>query len=319
MGTTRRVRNRAVLAVAALVATACGGAEVDELIPSADPQDATGDADEPPGSSDDATAAADDAAAADDLDGAASRSADDHADGAAEGSGDDSDAASAAEVEDDEPGVAVCTSDDTQLSPGVPDAATRVEQASGDLTGDGIDDTVATYAIGEGDDAVFLLRVETATGYVVEASLDDAAAMAPVGPLGVADVGPAQGVAMVVEASGAAGVNVALWGLHDHGEGACALRPVTVPDHTVERTFGVGGTTGHASGLRCEDVSGDGGDELVVVTAERADDGYDWRETAWRWPGAGALEHVATDEGSVAELEELDGGLGLGCPGVEAP
>lgn len=236
---------------------------------------------------------------------------------------DDADAEDDAEAEDEAEPVAAneadCSDADTELGPGLPDVAESVEQTTGDLLGDGQPDQVTTYAIGSGDDAVYLLRVETSSGYVVEASLDDATSHAPVRPLGTASIGGTREVALVVETVGASAVNVGLWALHDFDEQPCALARVTIPDHTTEPTFAVGGTVGHASGLSCGDADGDGASELVVVTAESEDgESYDWSESAWRWPGAGELAHVGEEAGTESP-EELDARMGLNCPSVDAP
>lgn len=212
-------------------------------------------------------------------------------------------------------GQAACTGADSALEPGVPDQAERVEQATGDLTGDGNDDTIITYAVGDG---VFMLRFETASGYVVEASLDDASEVAPVQPLGAASIGGDREVAWVLESTGASGVNVGLWALHEQDDHPCALLPVTIPDHTADRTFSIGGTASGFSALACGDATGDGSSELRVLRAEAAgDDQFTYQTSAWSWDGAGALTFVTGDEGTVDDPAALDDGQWTHCDGVD--
>lgn len=227
---------------------------------------------------------------------------------------DDTDAGEDAAVAADAP----CSAEDTNLQPEPPENAQDVRQAAGDLLGDGRTDQVLTYAVDTGDDRSHWLRLVTDTGYVVELPLDDASSMAPVQPLGITSIGADREVAFVVEGSGTAGVNVGLWALHD-ASGPCQPARVSLPDHTAGPTFHVGATQQRASGLTCGDVHGDGRPELVVTEAERADgDGYDWRQSAWHWPGGGELQFVEDDQGTVDDLDELEG-LELDCPTVETP
>ncbi len=336
MSNVDRFRSIAVLAGAALVLSACGvgdlvglGSGSDDAGEGLDPadvdavfggdEDATDDED--PGDED--LALEDDEPSEDDApsdgddggdDGRDDEGVDDATvDDADEGDAGD-DAAGTAQVE------AACTDADTNLEPGVPADAERVEQASGDLLGDGQDDTIYTYAVGDADSPTFLLRIEAASGFVVEAPLDDAAAIADVRPLGAASFGGDRDVAFVIENSGASGINVGLWALHDQPDAPCALLPVTIPDHTVSRTFAVGGSTGHASNLACRDFTGDGATELIVTEAEADGDGhYDWRQSAWSWHDGGELLDAGLAEGTVADLADLGDQLGADCPGVDLP
>jgi hypothetical protein len=214
--------------------------------------------------------------------------------------------------------AAPCTAADTGLDAALPPEAERVEQAAGDLTGDGQADQIITYAIGSGADSIFYLRVVTASGYVVERELDEASAMAPVAPLGAAALGGDREVTFVLESSGASGFNVALFGLHDWDDDPCALLPVTIPDHTVPRAFPVGGSVGQASGLGCDEVGGQ--PALLVTTAQQNAGGeHDWHQTSWRWFDAGALEFVDEDSTVVASGDTLPGVGEVACPGVAAP
>lgn len=220
-----------------------------------------------------------------------------------------------------EPVEAPCTADDTMLEPEPPPIAERVEEATGDLTGDGHPDRIITYAIVAGEHVNFFLRFVAASGYVVEVPLDDVREITPLRPLGAAAIGSAREVAFVLEGSGAAAAGVSLWALHDLEGQPCALMRVTIPDHTISPLFPVGGTVGSASGLACDDIDGSGTDELVVRSLTPSEDDpdgwYDWSEQAWSWPGAGELQFVGEDSGR-ASVDELDG-FGLDCPGVAEP
>lgn len=340
MSNVGRVRSRAVLAAAALALTACGVGDLADLVGGSDDagegldpadveavfgNDDDADDEEPkddahaldddltleddgPSDGDEGSSVPDDDARADDAtqDGTGDRDADDRdADGGSAGT---------AQVE------AACTDADTNLEPGVPPAAERVEQASGDLTGDGRDDTIITYAVGDADRPTFLLRIEAASGYVVEVPLDGASASADVRPLGAASFGGDRDVAFVIEGAGASGINVGLWALHDLADQPCALAPVSGPDHADARTFAIGGSTGHASNMACEDRTGDDEPELVVVEAQAdGDGGYTWRESAWSWPDGGELLGAGVADGTVAELSELSSRFGADCPGVDLP
>ncbi len=353
-----RFRSVAVLAGAALALTACGVGDLVDLAgsgddvgegldaedveavfgdddPGDDPSDEDlADGDDDPSVEEDEPSAPDgegrdDESSEPDHEGREDEGADDSGADAGDGDGsvdgDDQDGGDAsADGGDDSAGTAhfeaPCTDADTNLEAGVPAAAERVEQATGDLTGDGQDDTILTYAIGDPDSPTFLLRIEAASGYVVEVPLDDASAIADVRPLGAASFGGDRDVAFVVEDSGASGINVGLWALHDQPDAPCALLPVTVPDHTVSRTFAVGGSTGHASSLACDDYTGDGATELIVTEAEAdGDGGYTWREVAFFWHDGGELLDAGLDDGTVAELSDLDAQLGADCPGVDLP
>lgn len=218
----------------------------------------------------------------------------------------------------DETRPAACTDADTRLPPELPEGVERVEESGGDLDGDGRADRVLTFAIDGGDRTTFFLRVVTASGYVVEASLDEADRMAPVRPLGTSAIGDDREVVFVVERTGASGPAVSLWALHEFDDHPCALGRVTIPDPTVPPVFPVGGTVGAAAGLACDDADGDGTAELVVTSAERTpEETYAWTRTAWRWPGAGELQSVGEESGTVDDPEQLH--PGLDCPGVEPP
>lgn len=215
---------------------------------------------------------------------------------------------------------APCTDADTQLDPELPDIAERVQQATADVTGDGQADQVITYAIITDQATTFMIRMVTASGYVVEASLDEAVEMAPVQPLGGAAIGSDREVVLVIESSGAAGPNVSLWALHELDDHPCALMRVTVPDHTAGVSFPVRGTIGSSSTLFCDDLNDDGNQELVVRTAEQQPDGgYEVASTGWNWPGHGELQLVTDQVFAVADQADLDGLLDFGCPGVTLP
>lgn len=234
---------------------------------------------------------------------------------------DPTDAPSSPEDPDSSPSIAAadapCTAADSRLEPTVTDQASRVQEATADLDGDGADDRVVTYAIEGEDSAVFMLRVITAAEYVVEASLDQASPSAPVEPLGAATIGVDRDVVLVAEGAGASALLVSVWGFAEFDGAPCAL--VRLPTGDRSELIAVGGSMAAAGGLACRDVTDDGRSELVVTTAERtADDQWQWHEQAWSWTGSPELEPVAEHTGVVETQEELAPRLGLDCPGVQS-
>lgn len=210
---------------------------------------------------------------------------------------------------------APCTAADTMLEAELPPQAERIETATGDLTGDGQADELITYSIGSGSSLQFWFRVVAASGYVVERPLDEAAEISPVQPLGAAALGGTREVAFVLEHSGASGVSVALYALHANDGEACALLPVTIPDHTVPRHFIIGGTVAQASGLGCGEVQGTSA--LLVTRAEQRSDGdHDWYQTAWHWPDAGALRFAGEDTATIADGDQIPSVGGIDCAGM---
>lgn len=228
----------------------------------------------------------------------------------------------AVEVDEDQP-VATeidspCDADDTRLDAELPVDAERIEQTVGDLTGDGMQDEVITYAMSSGDATTYYLRVVTGSGYVVERQLEDASDLAPVQPLGAAALGGDREVAFVLESAGASGFNIALFGLHDLDDEPCPLLPVTIADHTVARQFTIGGTVGASSGLGCAEVGGT--PALTVTQAERSSDGgYEWTRAAYHWPDAGELRFADDDVAAIPEGEDVPGVGILDCPGMTLP
>lgn len=206
-----------------------------------------------------------------------------------------------------------------------PPEAERLEEASADLDGDGAEDRLLTFAFDDGSQTQFFLRVYTDAGFSTEVVLDEASALAPVRPLGGADIGAGRDVAFIQERVGASAAVVTLWGLHDLDAEPCALARVTVPDHTAGVGFPVGGSSGSGSGLVCRDVDGDGADDLVARSVQSVgDDTYESTFEAWSWPGAGALTFVGgSDEPATyrhpEDREEIEASYGLDCAGVAAP
>ncbi len=222
------------------------------------------------------------------------------------------------ELPAEEPATAPCTSDDTMLSADLPPEAKRIEEATGDLTGDGQSDEVITYAIGSDGAKTFYLRVITASGYVVERELEEAAEISPVQPLGAEPLGGDREVAFVLEALGASGFSVALFALHDRDDDPCALLPVTIADHTVPRQFTVGGTVGQSSGLGCDEV--DGTPALTVTRAEQTADGdHDWTRFAYHWPDAGELQFATEETATIPDGDDLPGVGELDCGDITFP
>jgi hypothetical protein len=121
----------------------------------------------------------------------------------------------------------------------------------------------------------------------------------------------------VLESVGASGQNVALFALHDWDDEPCAFGPVTIPDHTVPRTFAIGGTVGQSSGIGCTEVAGV--PALTVSEATQSSDGYDWMWSAWHWFDHGALEFAADDLASIPQGGNLPGVGQLDCPGLSLP
>ena len=231
-----------------------------------------------------------------------------------------SDAAAAAAASD-------CPADASNLEPTLPPDATRAEEATGDLDGDGQPDRLITYRAG--GQAGFFLRVVLATGYVVDAPLDQASDITHVKPLGAVDLtgspatAPHRQVAFVVEQAGASTDNLSLWAMPDDPLEPCGLARVTLPDTSTPTLFPVGGSSGAGSGLACRDVNGDGTTDLVVRSVSSSGDNrYDWSEHAWHWPGADALAPVAQDSGTFqtpGDRDKIDVFYTLDCDGVASP
>ncbi len=214
-----------------------------------------------------------------------------------------------------------CPASASNLDPDLASNAQRVEEAVGDLDGDDRPDRLVTYK--QGDQGSFFFRVVLATGYVVEAPLDQASDMAPVKPLGATTIGADRQVAFVVEQAGASTANLSLWAMPDYPDQPCGLSRVTIADPTSPTLFPVGGSAGAGSGLQCRDMDGDGATDLVVrsISAE-GDDTYSWSEQGWHWPGQDALRGVGQADGTFHEPDDHDeiGSFhSFDCPGVPAP
>jgi hypothetical protein len=209
--------------------------------------------------------------------------------------------------------TAACTGDDTMLEQTLPPEAEDVQTTNGDMAGDGQVDEVLTYRIG----SIYYVRIVAASGYIVERELEDASDLAPVAPLGTLNLGGDRDVVLVLESAGASGQNVALFAIHDWDDEPCALGPVTIPDHTVPRTFAIGGTVGQSSGLGCTEVAG--APALTVSEATQSADGYDWMQTTWRWFDRGALEFVSDEMASIPQGDDLPGIGQLDCAGMALP
>lgn len=199
----------------------------------------------------------------------------------------------------------------------VPNGAEHVAEASGDLDGDGADDRLVTWAVTLGDDQVdHRLRVVTASGRVAEAALDRAGPMADVRPLGTVPVGDGVSGALVVEDVGASSQQVSLWGLHAFDDDPCALGRLTVADDSYPVTFPVGATAATKAGLWCHEVDGTPTLTVRTATVDPEDDRrFDWQSADLVWSGAGALQMVSRDSGTVSAAE-ADGYGTLACPGI---
>lgn len=198
----------------------------------------------------------------------------------------------------------------------------QVERVEVDLDADGRPDEVTTYSFEIDGVTTFVLRVELASGYFDEEVLTEASEVAPVGPLGAAEIGADRPALFVVESTGASTFNVSLWGLHEFDDNPCTLGRITVADHEAPLVFAIGGNVSRASGLECRDVDGDGVPELVEQFAQTDDqETYQWTEVASTWPGAGALRFVAEEAGTYETPDDdelIEGLYSLDCPGVRA-
>ncbi len=199
----------------------------------------------------------------------------------------------------------------------VPNGAEHVAEATGDLDGDGADDRLVTWSVTLGDGQVdHRLRVVTASGRVAEAALDRAGSMADVRPLGTVPVGDGVSGALVVEDVGASSEQVSLWGLHAFDDDPCSLGRLTVADDSYPVTFPVGATAATKVGLRCHEVDGTPTLTVRTATVDPEDDRqFDWQSADLVWTGAGALQMVSRDTGTVAAAE-VDGYGTIACPGI---
>ena len=286
MHTTRAARRGlSLLAVAALLA-GCGGTEADDPAETASPAATTSDADTPAAATTSPSTTP-----------ASTPPASPTATAAATGTG--------------------CDPRGSDLPTEVPNGAERVAEATGDLDGDGVPDRLVTWALTlDEDQVVHRLRVVTGSGFVAEAELDQADSMADVRPLGTVPVGDGVAGALVVEGVGASSVQVSLWGLHAVDGAGCDLGRLTVADDSSPVTFPVGATAATKAGLWCHEVDGTPTVTVRTATVDPEDeDQFDWQSADLVWSGAGALQMVARDTGTVSAAEVEPYGT-LACPGI---
>lgn len=203
------------------------------------------------------------------------------------------------------------------VSTDLPNGAERPTEVTGDIDGDGTDDTLSTWQLTMGDEEVLHhLHVATASGYADQAEIVGASSMANIRPLGTVPIGDGLMAALVVEGVGASAELVSLWGLHDFTDEPCSLARLTVGDDSAPLAYPVGGTAGNASGMRCTEV--DGVPALAVTTITPASDGvgdFAWESQVLQWSGAGALDVVDTRSGTES-IDKIAEYSGINCPGI---
>jgi hypothetical protein len=137
------------------------------------------------------------------------------------------------------PTPGVCTE-----APPAPGEALDLTSLSTDLSGDGLDDELATYAVPSENQ--WHIRISYGAGGSVDEAIEGSSLVAAARPIGGHDIdGDERAEAFVTVGSGASTILVGLYVVGD-----CGLSRVTVEGFPA--VFPVGATVGNASGLRCE-------------------------------------------------------------------
>ncbi len=164
-------------------------------------------------------------------------------------------------------------------SSGLAGDASLSATARADLDGDGAGDQVTTYRVGEGDNATWHIRVDTAAGESLDSPLTEATtADATVQPLGGADV-DGDGFTdelFTVVGSGASVLIVAI-----HQRVGCELVQVTSAGAPIG--FPIGGGVANIGGLECLDTDQNGVNNTIVAWSGLAD--FDEADGTYRMDG----------------------------------
>jgi hypothetical protein len=182
------------------------------------------------------------------------------------------------------------------------DATGQVSQPI-DTDGDGTDDTVSAYTVG---DAAHI-RVDTATHGAIDAAIETDGPLTPT-IVGGVDIGGGPGLEVFTTVG--SGASVDLVGVFT--QQGCDLVRLLGPDG-VPTTFPIGGSVTHGGGLACE------GDRLVELTAT-SDDGETYQATRLpltlegRKLVAGTPEKTELHRGT--DDAEIPGYYTLSCPGL---
>lgn len=190
---------------------------------------------------------------------------------------------------------------------GVPDGATNVVNASGDVDGDGKDDMLLSYLVGESS---WHLQVRLSGG-------------------GGADLAIATSSPGNVEVLGGADVNGdgrdEMWARTGSGASATILGLATFVDCNLVRvTFGgrepaelpVGGSVGTAAGVECA-AHGDPSADLTTYTATNTgDDQYEVEATEYALEGTSLIQKGRTTSRATAGDETFIRASGFSCNGL---
>ncbi len=167
----------------------------------------------------------------------------------------------------------------------VPDGATSLAEATGDLDGDGSPDTVRSYLMGSTD---WHLQVELAAGGGADLAIAPSGADA-VTVIGGADV-DGDGADELWARTGS-GASATILGLARFGD--CALARVTTPGgEPIE--IPVGGTVGTASGAACTGRDDPAADLTVYTASNVGPRAYEITATAYVLDGATLVQKDTT-------------------------
>lgn len=184
--------------------------------------------------------------------------------------------------------------------------ANDVTEANGDIDGDGADDRVVSYRLGDGSRVI---GVDLARGATATFNLGDAelAGPSPLSVLGGIPLAPDAETVLAVTGAGASVVIVQLFQLE-----GCDLVPVTV-DNSVLVELPVGGGITHGDGLTCRD-------ETLVQRSATSFDGetFEASETTYRLEGTTLLE-VASETSTLTrgpDDDVINSYYTIDCPGL---
>lgn len=198
-----------------------------------------------------------------------------------------------------------------------------LDAADADLDGDGAPARVvlsAPRSVEPGEDTVVpTLRADLPGGRVVEADLESVRRTAALRIVGGADAGGGSGEELFVAVDRGASTEVLVLFALDDGE---LVEVRTTAGETFR--FSIRGSVSHGNGVACRDADGDGALELVLLSAQRTGNGWEWEEQVHEWRD-GTVELVDTRRGAIGSdqdgdpPESLEGYWSLDCGDVQAP